>query len=78
MNMEIIIIIVTAFISILLGINAFFIKGLMKELTDMKIKLAVLINTEKNNERRIETLEEEMKGTKEDIHSLELELGDGS
>ena len=53
-----------------LSINAFFLRGILQDLNDVKIKLAIMSGRDAGTEKRISDLEGETKESRERLHAL--------
>lgn len=60
-----------SFVSLLLMINAFFTRKTLEKITDVELKLAVLIAKHDTTEERSKNNEKDIDVLKEKIHSLE-------
>jgi len=61
MGLEMVISIVGGFLILMLSVNGYFLRGIFKDLNDVKIQLAVSIESSSNKERRITVLESEVR-----------------
>ena len=61
MGLEMVISIVGGFLILMLSVNGYFLRGIFKDLNDVKIQLAVSIESSSNKERRITVLEGEVR-----------------
>lgn len=64
--------IVGTFLTIMLGINAFFLRGIYFDLGDVKIKMASIFENSKSKERRLNDLETTVKELEVRIRNLEV------
>lgn len=69
-NLQPIIVIVGAFITLGLGINAFFLKGIYTDLNDVKVEIAKIFAGSKDKDRRIAELEENEKDLYNKVNEL--------
>ena len=69
--MESTLIIVGSFMSLMLGINAFFLRGIFVDLGDVKIKMASIFENSKSKERRLNDAEQNIKELEVRIRELE-------
>lgn len=78
MSNEILLSIVGGFLVLALGINGFFLRGIFKDLGDVKVSLATIgalhdnvVETAKENKLKIASLERELELVRARLHSLE-------
>lgn len=64
-------IIVGSFLTILMSINAFFLKDILVNLQDLKIELAKLLTDHSNYSALVDRHDREIDGLRERIHTLE-------
>jgi hypothetical protein len=72
--MESILSIVGAFMTLMLGVNAFFLKGIFSDLNDVKIKMASIFENANGKERRLSEAELSIKDLYARVREIELEL----
>jgi len=70
---DILILVVGGIATTTLGINAFFLRGIFKDLGDVKINIAKIFERSKAKEKRISDNEEDIKEIFKRLNSLEKE-----
>ncbi len=70
MPLEIVLSIVGGFMVVGLGINGFFLRGIFRDLNEVKIQFAVSIENSRHKEQRITNLENDVKELKLKLDSL--------
>ena len=73
MSTDIVILVVGGFVTLALGINAFFLRGIFKDLGDVKINIAKIFERSKAKEKRIVDNEEDIKEIFKRLNKLESE-----
>ncbi len=71
MQNEIVLSVVGCFIVLTLGVNAFFLKGILEDLNDVKLKLTEWITRAESKEKRITDLEVNQKEIYGRLNKLE-------
>jgi hypothetical protein len=74
MDLTIILNIVGFFLTLMLGVNAFFLRGIFLDLGDVKIKMASIFENSKSKEKRLNNVEEYMKELEIRVREIELRL----
>lgn len=64
--------IVGTFLTIMLGVNAFFLRGIFLDLGDVKIKMASIFENSNNKEKRLNNLEVSIKELEARIRAIEV------
>lgn len=66
--------IIGTFGTLALSINAFFLRGIFKDLNAVKITLAEIITGSKDKQKRLEKTEKEIETIREKFHALNNEI----
>lgn len=66
--------IVGTFGIIALGINGFFLKGIFGKINDVELKVVAMITGSESKERRISTLEDEVRDLRDKFHRANTEI----
>jgi len=74
MNPAVLITIVGSFLTVMLGINAFFLRGIYSDINDVKINMATIIANSKNKEKRLDDLEGNQKEIFHRLQELEKQV----
>jgi hypothetical protein len=70
--MENIVSIVGTFLTIMLGVNAFFLRGIFVDLGDVKINMAEIFENSKGKEESIKELKKDLKALESRVRLLEV------
>ena len=73
MNTEVLLIIVGSFVTVIGSINAFFIKGLIKAIDEVRIDLVRIVTEHGNTTEDIREIKLEIAKIKTHIHTIELQ-----
>jgi peptidoglycan hydrolase CwlO-like protein len=57
-------------ITLFLSVNAYFLKGILSELSELKVTAATLLSDNMHTEKEIERIDEEITRMREKIHDL--------
>ena len=74
MNTDTLLSIIGAFLVLALGINGFFLRGIFRDLNNLRVDLAKMYERAKAKEKRIQELEDNEKDLFERINKLEKEI----
>ncbi len=74
MDLALLLSIVGFFLSFMLGINAFFLRGIFLDLGDVKIKMASIFENSKSKEERLKSSEKTIKELELRIREIEMRL----
>jgi len=74
MDLALILNIVGFFLTLMLGVNAFFLRGIFIDLGDVKVKMASIFENSKSKEKRLNNNEEAIKDLELRVRELEMRV----
>jgi len=74
MSFEELLTITGAMLTLMLAVNAFFLRGIYQDLNDVRIQIATIFENSNNKETRLIAVEKEVAALREKFHDVNTEL----